>query len=378
MTEAVVQQPSVLVVDDNPLILNTVKSLLQASSYHVITSENGREALGVLESKSVDVIISDVMMPNMGGYELHEALRGRPEYAHIPFIFLTALSEPEEIRKGREVGADDYLVKPFSPQELLSTVKGKVQRSIHLKNIAAQHLDKYRKKVIHTLSHEFRTPLVAVNTGAELLLDQGEAMSAKRVRTLLEAIQRGGQRLERLVSDFMILQQIEAGIAERMFSQYAKVVRISELVATLLESRTSWFKEEQAVVSMVDNVEGSLVRVYEPHIYDILARLLANSIKFSPDKKCIDVVLQPQSAELVVEVRDRGSGIDTSRIHEAVDLFGQLDRERLEQQGGGLGLAIASRYAALNRGRLEFDRRPGGGSIVSLVLPVAAPVRDDG
>ncbi|MCO6432270.1 MAG: response regulator [Deltaproteobacteria bacterium] len=364
-------QAAVLVVDDNPLIVNVLRSLLVSEKYHVYVSNNGAEAMDVLNSKGIDLIICDVMMPRMDGYQLHESVRKKPELSHIPFIFLTALSDSGEVSKGREAGADDYIVKPFDPRELLSIVRGKVIRSKNLKYAGEEKYDSFRRRIIHTLSHEFRTPLVAINTGTELLLEQKQSIDESKMHHLLEAIRRGGQRLERLVTDFMLLQQIEAGIAQRLYDTRAENKAIAALVWEILESHSEVIQQEGFEVKVTDRSEGRKCKVYEPHIRDIVWRLISNSMKFREKETLIEIVLYLQSEDMILEVRDRGVGIDPQQIKEAIDIFGQLNRDKLEQQGGGLGLAIATRYASINKGRLEFDKRPGGGSIVSLALPLS-------
>lgn len=366
----VTDQGAVLVVDDNPLIVNVLKSLLCSAGYHVYTSSNGEEALHCLEQKQIDVIICDVMMPRMDGYALHHAVREKPEFSHVPFLFLTALSDNVEVHKGKEIGADDYLVKPFDPQDLLAVVRGKVSRSRSLKNLSEERYDSYRKKVIHTLSHEFRTPLVAINTGTELLLEQRGNLDHKKVLNLLEAIRRGGQRLERLVNDFMLMQQIEAGIAAKLFETRSCVRDICEMTQQFVDAKRQMLIDECFVLQLTSFVESVFVRVYEPQVHDILNRLVSNAIKFASDRREAEICIYTQDREVVVEVRDRGLGMDVNKVRQAIDVFGQIDREKLEQQGGGLGLAIANRYAVINGGRLEFEAREGGGTCVSLILPI--------
>lgn len=358
---------SILVVDDNPLIVKVLKSLLASVGYSVYTSTNGGEALDVLKQRCIDVIICDVMMPSMGGYELHESIRKVSDYAHIPFIFLTALGSHDEVSRGKETGADDYIVKPFDAKDLLATVKGKVSRSRKLRSVADERYDAYRKRVVHTLSHEFRTPLVAINTGTELLMEQ-ELSDREKTHRLLEAVRRGGQRLERLVNDFMLLQQIEAGVAQRLYDTRAAVRPVSELVQLFLEGQSKHI-ECLPPCNLRNECNGSKIFVYEPHIHDILGRLMSNAVKFKLDDPLVDLRLRCENEQVLIEVSDRGRGIDPARAREAIDLFGQIDRDKLEQQGGGLGLAIASRYASINRGELRFERRVGGGTVVSLVFP---------
>lgn len=373
LSEQCIPPPAVLIVDDNPLIVNVIQSLLQAENYQVCTSSNGQEALQVLDKQEIDVIVCDVMMPTMDGYELHDMVRRNPSLSHIPFIFLTALGDRTEVNRGRETGADDYLVKPFDPRSLLSIIKGKIKRSRSMKAQSEELFNAYRRKVVHTLSHEFRTPLVAINTGSELLLDQGAAMSPEKAQHLLQAIRRGGQRLERLVNDFMLLQQIEAGIAQRLFESRAKVVNLKLIAERFIATNAEDLARDGFSMSLHGDGADHPVRVYEPYLADIVGRLVSNAVKFKKDDQRIEIHVLGIHDHAVLEVRDHGIGMDVNRAREALDLFAQLDREKLEQQGTGMGLALASRYARIHGGHLELRANDGGGSIVSVVLKEERP-----
>jgi two-component system sensor histidine kinase/response regulator len=370
------ERASVLVVDDNPLVLGVMRTLLAAHDYAVLTSENGKQALATLAEHSVDLIICDVMMPEMGGYDLHKAVRENRKLSHVPFVFLTALADPGEIEQGLRSGADDYLVKPFDPQKMLSIVEGKIARSRMLRRASADQFDDYRKRVVHTLSHEFRTPLVAINTGTELLIDNHSAMPVEKVQHLLEAIQRGGQRLERLVSDFMLLQQVEAGVSQRLFESRSTVLVVGEVVARVVEGLGEQIASLGYELSYRDETARARCKIYEPQFHEILARLVDNAVKFSPEHRRIDVVGRLVDSAVWVDVCDRGIGIDPQALDEAGNPFGQMNRDKLEQQGGGFGLAIAKRFAGVNRGRIEIGPREGGGTVVSVIIPVYDPLHE--
>lgn len=363
------EKPSILVVDDNPLIRNVLEGLLLSQNYMVHCSENGEEALEVLSAKEVDVIICDIMMPQMDGYELHSRVRSERQLSHIPFVFLTALGSEDARTKGQELGVDGYVVKPFQPRGLLSMIRGKIQRSRALRMANEELYDAYRKRVIHTLSHEFRTPLVAINTGVELLLDESCNIEEAQRAGLLQSIQRGGRRLERLVSDFMLIQQLEAGVAEKLFNERAAVKAARDVMDVYVATQESALLSEGFQLKLEDNSDGAKVLVYEPHIHDIIARLVSNSMKFSKEQREVDVLIEATEADVVFTVRDRGIGFNLDKSGEALCLFGQIDRERYEQQGSGFGLAIAHRYAMVSQGELLFENREGGGASVSLSLP---------
>lgn len=359
----------VLIVDDNPLIANVVSSLLSSQHYCVHVSENGREAAEFLENSSVDLIICDVMMPKMDGYEFQKFVRGRGDLSHIPFLFLTALDDSEEIMQGLASGADSYLTKPFNPRELLALVRGKLERARAQRAQVTAEYDGFRKQVIHTLSHELRTPLVAINTGAELLIEQHDNLDKKSLTRLLEAIHRGGARLERLVTDFMLLQQIEAGVAKRTFDARAGVHVLAAVVLQTLQLEQATLERDGFKISVQDHSNGAKAFVYDVNIIDIVQRLVSNAAKFSRETKSIEITIWSDAKNVGFKVRDRGIGVDPGKLSEALSLFGQVDRGRQEQQGSGLGLAIASRYAKINGAILELKVRDGGGTEAHFVVP---------
>lgn len=364
---------TILVVDDNPLIVGVLTKVLGSFGYKVLESCNGEDAIGVLEKNTVDLIVCDVMMPKMDGYRLQDTLRTSDKFAQIPFLFLSALGDQAEVSRGKELGADDYITKPFDCETLVSIIRGKLKRSRERIGVGEQKFDQYRKRIIHTLSHEFRTPLVAINTGAELLMERSEGLDHQKALNLLEAIKRGGERLERLVNDFMVLQQIEGGVANRLFDSRAAVYDINKLLSDLVESRGELYQSEKAKVTLQLAERALFVRAYEPQIQDIIDRLIQNGIKFSQSAPLILVRVLSKPQEVGIEVADRGIGLDPARVAEALNPFGQLDRDRYEQQGGGMGLAIASKYAAINGGRVVLTAREGGGTSAVLYLPEVRP-----
>lgn len=130
---------SILVVDDEPDLLDNISMALEAESYQVLAANNGSEALEILRSQSVNLILADIAMPDMNGYQLYEQVRQNSEWVLIPFIFLTARTMDSDIRYGKELGVDDYLTKPIRTRDLLATIRGKLHRTQQLMESAAQH-----------------------------------------------------------------------------------------------------------------------------------------------------------------------------------------------------------------------------------------------
>jgi len=363
---------TVLIVDDNPLITTVLKSLLQNEQFNVVVASNGEEALLAIDSAAIDVVVCDVMMPKMDGYAFHECLRKRPDYSHIPFVFLTALSDDSEMQRGLLTGADVYLTKPFDPRQILPLVKGKVIRSRALKQKTEEHFDAYRKRVVNTLSHEFRTPLVAITTGSELLVDHGDKLDRERAKHLLEAIRRGGQRLEKLVGDFMLLQQLDSGMGKKMYLTRGRVAAVDGVIQRVIEKKKADLLALGFSFSVDNLCIGAQTYCYEPHIEDAIIRLIENAVKFSRDRKEIQLKVWIENEKAVFEILDRGLGLDPGKVSQAIELFGQIDRDKFEQQGSGMGLALVSRYVRIHGGTLHCGARSDGGALVRLSIPLGS------
>jgi signal transduction histidine kinase len=252
----------------------------------------------------------------------------------------------------------------------LAAVRETIGRRATAETLTKEDFDAYRKRVLHTLSHEFRTPLSAINIGMELLVEHRTSLDSDKATTLLEAVRRGGLRLEKLVKDFLILQQMEAGITQEIYSSHASPVPLSEVIRHFMELKAHPYMEEGATINLRDESFGAYVRVVESNIVDCVDRLVSNAVKFSEGLKVVEILVEVEGNEARIAVQDRGCGVASSQLEAAFALFSQINREAKEQQGGGMGLSIARKYASAHRGRLEFKGREGGGSVVTLILPV--------
>ena len=368
------QPRRVLVVDDNEALLNTVKDILIHSGFIVATAESVKNAQQEIEDSQPDIIVCDIMMPEEDGFALYRKVRNHADWSHIPFIFLTGMSDAEEVRLAKQLGVDDYLIKPFIVEDLISAIKGKIKRSEEVKKNVNSRMDDFRKRVIHTLSHEFRTPLVAVNTGTEILKDQFKKLDENVFVDLLDSVQRGGIRLQRLVEDFITLQQIDSGHAESTCNRFARETDCVDLV----EKAINYFKDDldprEATQINYQRPEagfGAPIRVYEMQVHNVIARILSNAKKFGGKNNPIDIKMAKTDEFVSVFIRDYGPGIPPEVVQEALGTFTQINRDIMEQQGCGLGLSIACSYLMLNNGSIHF-RSPdnGPGAEVEIRFPL--------
>jgi len=214
----------VLVIEDEPTILMNIRDTLELEGFETLGAENGRTGITMAREHIPDLIVCDIMMPHLDGYGVLLALREDPATASIPFVFLTAKASHTDIRQGMVLGADDYLTKPFSPPELINAVQTRLARQANLKQEYETKMEALREGIIHMLPHELRTPLHVILGYSELLALGGESMDSSRVVAMAQAISRAGQRLSRLVENFLVYAQTEL-----VFKSEDRVLAIRQL-----------------------------------------------------------------------------------------------------------------------------------------------------
>jgi len=193
----------ILVIEDEANIREGIVGILEFARYEVDTAKNGLMGIQAAARFKPDLILCDIMMPELNGYEVLLELSQSPATASIPFIFLTARSTRDDIRRGMSLGADDYLTKPFSAEELLEAVKTRLDRHQEIEKYNLQQMGLMRQYINLTLPHELRTPLNVILGYAEMLSQNTEDMNANKIRALVGKLKSGTVRLSNLVENYI-------------------------------------------------------------------------------------------------------------------------------------------------------------------------------
>ncbi|MBN1122830.1 MAG: response regulator [Anaerolineae bacterium] len=360
---------TILLVDDDPAILDGVTDLLNIYGYQVIAVENGHRALEVMQSTPPNLVISDISMPSMDGYALFEAVRSNPEWVPIPFIFLTARGQLTDIRRGRRIGADGYLTKPFDPEELLSAVQGQIKRTQDIRVATYTDVEAMKQRLIAVFSHELRTPLTYIYGYVNLLRDQYPELGQDAIDEMLNGIQAGAERLYRLVEDLMLMVRIDSGVVEVEIALGQVNLPLGKIIEDI--SYEFGHKAKQRNVTLAYHVPEELKRMpVSLYIRDALKRLIDNAIKFSKQEGgSVDVTLSHADGKLTIAVSDDGIGIEPVQQDIIFESFQQANRDTLEQQGLGLGLTLARALVRLHSGEIALESQTGIGSTFTLILP---------
>jgi two-component system sensor histidine kinase/response regulator len=366
---------SILVVEDERDLRNNILKMLAFEGFEAIGAENGQEGIALAFERDPDLIICDVMMPYVDGHQVLSALRTEPKTRLTPFIFLTARAERDDLRLGMELGADDYLTKPFTQDELLSAIETRLQRAQVVAEVRDELLEKAKLRFANLVSHELRTPLSRISVVNELISDGFASMSEEELRQLLDLLDEGSQRLTRLVEQTVIFTQFETGLMEtEKVLEHALPLQIGDLVAKSIElgRRFAWRNADLCIHTDVHHPEA-IVRGHAHLLAHALAELIANALSFSPPDGEVRITQDVQDGRVRVGIADRGPGISPGEIDTALDIFSQVNRERREQQGVGLGLPLARRIITAYDGELVLQPGNGEGIEAAVYLPASQP-----
>jgi signal transduction histidine kinase len=373
---------TILLVEDDQSLLDGIRDLLEVAELgydiRVLTAGNGRAGLAVMAESVPNLIISDIMMPQMDGFEFLSHVRQIPAWVHIPLIFLTARGSKQEIFEGRLSGAELYVTKPFDNDELLQLVKGQLDRTFQLQLVRQERLDKLKRTILQLLNHEFRTPLTYVTAYYEMLAEGLVGHESENLQEYLRGIQAGCERMSRLVEDLILVMELRTGEARARHDQRARPLDdIGELLREA--ARQAAPLAQSKAIAIREEIEPSLPAVYgDRHsLAVIFHHLINNAVKFTAyrrdDRGVVHLIAEGHGDGVRITVADNGIGFPDQVKSQIFDLFFQYNREQLEQQGSGSGLAIVRGLVELHQGRIEVESEPGCGSTFAVLLPAYHP-----
>jgi two-component system sensor histidine kinase/response regulator len=351
---------NILIVDDEEMYRQALTAVLKHEGFTVLEAEDGEKAVGLVHDFMPDLIISDVMMDKLDGFGLLDRLRTDPSTSGIPFIFLTGLSDKASRRKGMSLGADDFLQKPFTGSELLSAVEVRMTKHEEAIKDSEKKLSQLRSSIALALPHEIRTPLTSVTGFAEVLAGEGNTLTGEEVMQYGKMIQKGAQRLQRLLENFMIFAQIEVYANDpARITAFPKtlVSNTEQTIGRWCRGRAQWHGR---LADLVLDLSEAPVVISELYLNKICDEVIDNAFKFSKPGSEVKVGSGFDQNGFFLTVVDHGRGM----TREQVTNLGAFH----EQQGSGLGLIIAKRLTELQGGRVEFQSTSGGGLTVTLHL----------
>jgi DNA-binding response OmpR family regulator len=371
---------TVLVVDDNPANLEVLSDCLTDFGYTVLLKKDGDKALALLERRMPDIILLDIVMPGMDGYETCRRLKSMPQAADIPVIFMTALSDISDKIKGFELGAVDYITKPFQHEEVLARVKTHLtlqglKKDLQKKNrILAETLERERNlmedlrlNLSISLPHELRTPLSAILGFSSFLTHPDHLPEPMKIAENARSIHQSGLRLHRLIENSLLyanLRLIKYASGRRGWHSRHSVATAKRFIEAAARQKAEAAHRPDDLRMDLSDVT---IRISSQNLEKILMEILDNAFKFSSNGTPVQINNTINGNLCIFSISDRGRGMTREQM-ENIGAYMQFDRLSHEQQGAGLGLIIASLLTRLEGGVLSLDSRPDCGTTVSIVL----------
>ncbi|MDX9758754.1 MAG: response regulator [Bacteroidota bacterium] len=422
----------ILVVEDSPTQALKLKYILEKQDYLVRLATNGVEGLEAIAEKRPTLVISDVLMPEMDGYEFCTRVKNDPELSAIPVILLTTLSDPQDIIRGLESGADNFLNKPYSEEALLSRIKyilinmdvrtrmrtgmgieiyfankkhyltseriqiidlllstyenaveknreleqankklRMVQEEIERSNEQLKRLNEQKNMLLGMAAHDLRNPLYLIEGYSDFLLKENPPTLSDDQRTVIAAIHGSSTFMVGMINDLLDVHKIETGKMELKL----EVGDFAQVLRTVIE-RQGYAVQAKGVEISLALPEGIPHFLFDPaRIEQVMGNLIDNAIKFSFAGARIEVMVQYDDTEVRFSVRDYGPGIPEKELGRLFKPFSTTSvKPTGNEKSTGLGLAIAESIVTRHHGRIWVESEQGKGSQFSFALPVQQKV----
>lgn len=373
MTKQTTQNPQnkglILIVDDVPQNLQVLRSTLQKVDYRIAAANNGEVALRYLQKNTPDLILLDVMMPVLNGFQVCQQIKAQEHLKDIPIIFLTARTEKEDVVSGFEAGGVDYITKPFNMAELMSRVKTHIELkqardtilSINQELVA---LNEEKTELMHIASHDLKNPLTAILMHAQSLADRSEDQPENQESG--EAILRSGRKMLDIITNLLDIQRLEAGKE----NYNPELIDMVELVSQCLKDHQSHAKNKGIDLQWKPESDLFFTESDWRLLQQVFDNLLSNALKYSPCQSQVVVELSAEQDNLCLSIQDSGPGFTAEDRQQMFKKFARLSaRPTADEDSTGLGLSIVKRLCALLEIQLELESAPGEGSRFRLLMP---------
>lgn len=362
----------ILVIDDQDYILESTSLLLRFEGYDVLNASNGKMGVEAALRHVPDLILCDISMPEMDGFGVLEQVRANKATAAVPFIFLTARAEKDDMRKGMARGADDYLIKPYTRDELIAAVEAQWKKHA----LIGEKVEEVGRTIAYALPHEFRIVLNEVMGSAVYLRSIAQNVTPEGINDITSDILKSAHRLMRITDNFLSYIRIETYFSDPVSRNAVKKFRLEEPAASLYDlcmAKASMFARSEDLEFGVI-AEGFSVAISSESFAKVIDEIVDNAFRFSvPGEKVhVDTILDIDQKQFTVKIADNGRGMAPEQIHR-IGAFKQFDRMIYEQQGVGLGLIIAKRTIELHDGTFIIQSAEGQGTAMQFTLPAIIP-----
>lgn len=368
----------VLVIEDEAILRDEIITWLTLEGYAAVGVGDGLEGLNEAFRDPPDLIVCDITMPQLDGYGVLLELRAAPSTAAIPFIFITARAAHDDIRKGMDLGADDYITKPFTRLELMGAIQSRLDKKSvfehkhqHEITLLQQALEQeherqmLKAKLVAMFSHDFRNPLATILSSNSLLRDYNHRMEPERQQKHFNRIEASVRQLIQMLDDMLIVAKMETGKLEFK----PEVLNAEQFFQTIIDEFRIIHGDTRPIQYNRDF--NGTIAADSRLLRQIATNLISNAIKYSPQGSEVCVGLRYLNGQMILTVQDHGIGIPDTDMKHVFESF-QRAANVGSIKGTGLGLAIVKQAAELHGGTIQLESQVGMGTIVMVEIPICS------
>lgn len=358
----------ILVIEDEAGVRDSIVDILNAEDFIVDSATNGEEGLRQIRDFHPDLVICDVMMPVLDGYGVLQQVRQTPELATLPFVFLTAKAERDDFRSGMDLGANDYLTKPFTHDDLLSMIQARLGARLATEQKAQQQVEALRNSISTAVPRELGGPIKEVLSLSATLMTEAATLAPEEVATMAKAIHRSAQQVVRFSQNALLfakLEQLDAKAPAALAMRQQRTTAPEALITAIARQiAAEYLRDDDLEIA----IEPITIPMSETKLKKVCEELIDNAFKFSAMGTPVKIFGSHTDGVVTLYVIDYGQGMTAEQIAQ-VGGYLQFSADGETPEGSGLGLSIAKRLVELHQGEVIIESIPGQQTIVRVALP---------
>lgn len=356
-------KPVILIVDDEPISLKYLGNLLDLRGYKIFYATNGQKAVDVLQNTKPDIILLDVILPDINGFDLCRKIKSDENLSSIPVLFLTGLTDIKEKMKGFQAGAADYITKPFEEEEILARVKTHLELRKSYEKLSL--LNATKDKFFSIIAHDLRNPFSSISGFTELMETDYESLTEEEKKLFIGEI----SKISKNANDLLDKLLQWAIIQTNQVKYIPENIIIREAVQNSIKIIEGSAKIKD--IQIFNNIDENHSVFCDPVLFEtILRNLLSNAVKFSFNNSKIEVDIENLNSLIRISVQDYGTGMEQDDLNKLFRIDVNTNQiGKTKERGNGLGLILCKELVEICKGKIEVESQSGQGSKFTLIFP---------
>ncbi|MCD4785915.1 MAG: hybrid sensor histidine kinase/response regulator [Candidatus Eremiobacteraeota bacterium] len=364
---------NILIVEDDELALHVAHEIiLSIGKVNVFTAQNGKEALHVIETTQIDLLVTDIMMPEMDGFELVQEVQGMPSLKDLYIIIITALNDVKQKVKGLDLGANDYIIKPFNFDELKARITAGIRTVVlrkELRNANAQ-LEKameFKRLILGRVAHDLRTPISIIDGYLSIIRDSFDHLTRDEMEVYFDNINNQSKYINSICRDIFDFTAIDMG----KLNLNTGIHPLEPVVKQAALLNKPYVDAKNIRLNINNKINNTVLKIDPDRMTGVFWNIINNAVKFSPENDSVNIDIFKNAKYVEVHITDHGKGMTAEEKKNLFEFFASGSHEKVIGPGSvGLGLAISKKLVEMHGGKIAARSEEGKGSTFILTLPM--------